>query len=50
MNNYGTGAEKVCRFVFTRSFDMLGMTKFFGCARNENLFGAFLLTECAYSE
>ena len=50
MNNYGTGAEKVCRFVFTRSFDMLGMTKFFGCARNENLFGAYLLTVCATSK
>ena len=50
MNNCGTGAEKVCRFVSTRSFDTLRMTKFFICARNENLFGAFLLTECATSK
>ena len=42
MNNYGTGAKKVCRFVSTRSFDMLRMTKFFGCARNENLFVVYL--------
>ena len=41
MNNCGTGAEKVCRFVSTRSFD---------CARNESLFEVFLLTECAYSK
>ena len=42
INNCGAGAEKVCRFVSTRSFDTLRMTKFFICARNENLFGAYL--------
>ena len=41
-NNCGTGAEKVCHFVSTRSFDTLRMTGFLGCARNENLFGAYL--------
>ena len=29
MNNCGTGAKKVYRFVSTRSFDKLRMTKFF---------------------
>ena len=50
MNNCGTGAKKVCGFVPTRSFDKLRMTKFFDRARNENLFEAYLLTECATSK
>ena len=48
MNNCGTGAEKVCRFVSTRSFDFVQNDIVFGCARNESLFEVFLLTECAY--
>ncbi len=42
MNNCGTGAEKVCRFVSTRSFDFAQDDKVFGCARNENLFVVYL--------
>ena len=50
MNNCGTGAEKVCRFVSTRSFDFVQNDIVFGCARNESLFEVFLITECAYSK
>ncbi len=42
MNNCGTGAEKICRFVSTRLPRKLAITKFFGCARNESLFEAYL--------
>ncbi len=51
MNNFGTGAEKDYRFVSTRlprRTSRLAMTKFWDCARNENLFGAFSYTICAY--
>ena len=52
MNNCGTGAEKGYRFVSTRlprRTSLLAMT-FFRCARNENLFGAFLYTDRATSK
>ena len=43
MNNCGTGAEKSLSFRFHEIATLvLAMTKFFDCARNENLFGAYL--------
>ena len=46
MNNCGTGAEKVCRFVSTRlprRTSRLAMTKFFDCARNKKLIQGVLI-------
>jgi len=47
-----TSSRKAHRgfFRYARSFDFAQDDKVFGCARNENLFGAYLLTDCAYSK
>ena len=46
MNNYGAGAEKVCRFVSTRLPRKLAMTKFFGCARTKAVIAATASLAC----
>jgi len=53
MNNCGTGAKIKLTFRFREIATpnkSARNDKVLGCARNENLFGAFLYTECAISK